>query len=102
MKSAGDDLELFFLDLQNGKFKRQLATFFLQKILPCERKMIEERSFHLREHYLRSYEYVIPENADVCKVEMHLSESNSKFIVYHFCRRTNHSTSFTDDGVICF
>ena len=88
-ESAGDDLELFFMDLQNGKFKRQSDTFFLQKILPSERKMIEERSFHLRDHYLRSHEYVAMEKADVCKVEMDLSESNSKFIVYFCHRRTN-------------
>ena len=54
-ESAGDDLELFFMDLQNGKLKRQSDTFFLQKILPSERKMIEERNFHLRDHYFCSY-----------------------------------------------
>ena len=87
-ESAGDDLELFFKDLQNGKFKHRSLTFFLPKILECERKMIEERRFHLRDHYLRSHENLAMETADVSKVEMDLSESNSKFIVYYCHRRT--------------
>ena len=107
-ESVGDDLESFFMNLQIGKLKDDSRTFYLPKILPFERKMIEERNIHFcvkgLDHYdipLRIfmqtfYPEVIPlknemkaiETIDVSKVEMDLSESNSKYILSICDRRT--------------
>ena len=96
--SMGDDLESFFMNLQIGKFKPGSLTFYLPKILPCERKMIEERNqLHCSTYF--SYwaghsgtgiETVLRQmkKVDVSKVEMDLSESNSKFILCYCYRRT--------------
>ena len=97
--SVGDDLESFFMFLRKGIIKSNARTFFLPKILPFERKMIEDRSEG--KNINRSKYCELPEllwvplasvwkcSGDVNKVEMDLSESNSKY-TFCFCARQTH------------
>ena len=110
-ESTGEDLESFFMNLQHGKLKRSSRTFFLPKVLPYERKMIEERSIDRLQDYFSSYQHGrktgLPEygstdwmkeyketlrqgmeKVDVGKLEMELSEPNSKYILCYCARRT--------------
>lgn len=109
-ESVGDDLESFFMNLQIGKLKDDSRTFYLPKILPSERKMIEERSINCLyglDHYgislkisswtsfdplislvKKEMEMIAMDNVDVSKVEMDLSESNSKYMLCICDRRT--------------
>ena len=94
-KSIGDDLDLFFLNLQNRILENDSLAFFLPKMLPSEQKTIEERTIDWGD-YLKSFDKVFGsprrerawiynnensehriraiEEADVSKVEMNLSE----------------------------
>ena len=87
-ESTGDDLELFFENLQIGKIKENSVSFFLPKAKADERKVVEEKNTKYASHYLSFWEYGIMEKIDVDKTEMALSESNSKFIFYCGQRET--------------
>ena len=97
-ESTGDDLELFFENLQIGKIKENSVSFFLSKADVDEIKAIEERSVKCAFNYhsyweFQSWEFHSEfdfsiEKVDVDKKEMELSESNSKFIFYCGQRET--------------
>ena len=116
-ESVGDDLESFFMDLQNGLLpKRESRTFFLPKIMSSERKMIEERNHDVLMNYFSSIKHEeihsktldfldesdvwqwlkefrkiktqAIETADVSKVELEMSESNSKYILCYCARKS--------------
>ena len=53
-ESVGDDLEIFFKNLQLAHLKQNSRTFYLPKISHSERKMIEERSIDRMHNYFSS------------------------------------------------
>ena len=88
-ESTGDDLELFFENLQIGKIKENSVSFFLSKADVDEIKAIEEKSFKCAFNYHSFWKFDFSiEKVDVDKKEMALSESNSKFIFYCGQRET--------------
>ena len=54
-ESTGDDLELFFENLQMGGIKENSVSFFLPKAKPGERKVVEERNANYLFHYCSSW-----------------------------------------------
>ena len=88
-ESTGDDLELFFENLQIGKIKENSVSFFLSKADVDEIKAIEERNVKCAFNYHSFWKFDFSiEKVDVDKKEMALSESNSKFIFYCGQRET--------------
>ena len=82
-ESIDDDLEAFYHDFQLGRISEPSSnTYFLPKLTEKEQKLIEENDLN----YFKSFR---SENADVAKVEMQLSTSESKFIRGQAWRKTS-------------
>ena len=84
--SINDDLETFFINLQDQKSlkKEVVPSFFTPKLTEEDMKLVEERN----EEHLRSYtlHFIDKQNPDVDVDEMEKSNSRSKF-VHVFCYR---------------
>ena len=84
--SINDDLETFFINLQDQETIKEdeINSFFTPKLIEEELKLVEERN----EEHLRSYSFhsVRQINPDVDVDEMKRSNSSSKF-VHVFCFR---------------
>ena len=78
--SINDDLETFFINLQNKKSIKteKVLSFFTPKLTEEEMKLVEERN----EEHLRSYSRysVDQKNPDVDAEEMKKSNSRTKFV----------------------
>ena len=81
--SINDDLERFFVNLQNQKEVKQefVETFFTPKLTNEEMKLVEEGN----EEHLNTYSSL---NPDVAVKEMKKSDSTSKYVKVHCVRRT--------------
>ena len=79
--SVGDDLELFYDDIQGGDRPRSMAwTYFSPELTLNEMELVEKKD----EEYMRSFKLF--NNADVNETEMKESSSSSKY-VSGYCRR---------------
>jgi len=102
--SINDDLERFFINLQNQKEVKHedVWSFFTPKLTNEELKLVQEGN----EEHLKSYvDHFYGKNPDVDVEEMKKSDSKSKYI-HGFCRRitipltldeTDSETSFDSD-----
>ena len=86
--SINDDLETFFINLQDQKSikSEMVLSFFTPELTEEEMKLIEERN----EEHLRSYLFhsEFQKNPDVDVDEMKRSNSKSKFVHWRCYRKT--------------
>ena len=85
--SMNDDLEDFFINLQNQEemTEEEVVTFFLPKLSEEELKLVEKRN----EEHLESYDHFLFDlDPDVDPDEMKKSNSRSKYVDTECCRRT--------------
>ena len=81
--SIDDDLEAFYSDLLNGRISESSSnTYFLPKLTEKEQKLVDDKDLN----YFKSLRLV---NADVDKIEMQLSTSESKFVRGQAWRKTS-------------
>ena len=82
-ESIDDDLEAFYHDLENGKTSESSSnTYFLPKLTEKEQKLVDDNDLN----YFKSLR---SENADIDKIEMQLSTSESKFVRGQAWRKTS-------------
>ena len=82
-ESIDDDLEAFYHDLEIGKTSESSSnTYFLPKLTEKEQQLVDDNDLN----YFKSLR---SENADVDKIEMQLSTSESKFVRGQAWRKTS-------------
>ena len=81
--SINDDLEKFFINLQNRKVVKDenIVSFFTPKLTNEELKLVQERN----QEHLKTY---LNKNPDVDVEEMKKSDSKAKYVHVQCCRRT--------------
>ena len=85
-KSVHDDLDTFFIDLENDAIEEEwVNSFFTPKLTEEELKLVEERN----EQHLTTYsDHFHGKNPDVSLKEMKKSDSASKYVHGHCIRQT--------------
>lgn len=83
--SVNDDVESFFIYLQNGeKVEEEVWSFYLPKLTEKELKQVEDKN---HEHFMTYLTYHEGDDPDVKQEQMEKSESRLKFVC-GLCVRT--------------